>query len=239
MLFFIPLYDYYAPVVLPYFGPFMIILDACMLFVLCRLDLCSFFVMLAKSQTLSSAVSINVMLIPFHVFSRQTVSCGLACGVLAYTLHHTPRNTWEREKRQKNTGMYQPIPEHGIKTGGRALKRLLRITTDHIADGRAGLRYTKQIPLRARPVVFEKGRRSNSVAERHLLPLVHARTKDRKQPLHKSGGRLDQGSLFRQSVPRRELKPVVMSERPKQSIQLSKMFLNILNLLLVCIISPV
>ena len=161
----------------------------------------------------------------------------VVCWPTPYATHHGTRGNVKNGK--KNTGMYQPIPEHGIKTGGRALKRLLRITTDHIADGRAGLLYTKQIPLRARPVVFEKGRRSNSVAERHLLPLVHARTKDRKQPLHKSGGRLDQGSLFRQSVPRRELKPVVMSERPKQSIQLSKMFLNILNLLLVCIISPV
>ena len=72
MLFFIPLCHAYAPVILPYIGPFMLTLGAYesyLLFVWLPLDLRSFFaVMLAKSPTLSSAVSLNVILIiPIHV----------------------------------------------------------------------------------------------------------------------------------------------------------------------------
>ena len=72
MLFFIPLCHAYAPVILPYIGPFMLTLgsyESYLLFVWLPLDLRSFFaVMLAKSPTLSSAVSLNVILIiPIHV----------------------------------------------------------------------------------------------------------------------------------------------------------------------------
>ena len=63
MLFFIPLCDDYPPVVLLYFGPFMLTLGAYML-VFCYARKQSNFHLLA--------VSLNVMLIPTYVFSRQT-----------------------------------------------------------------------------------------------------------------------------------------------------------------------
>ena len=64
MLFFIPLCDAYTPVIFPYFRPFMLTLGV-------RTSMCSlfssgtmyarFFVMLAKSPILSSAVSLNLI----------------------------------------------------------------------------------------------------------------------------------------------------------------------------------
>ena len=104
MLFFIPLCDAYAPVILLYFGPFVLTLGAYILFVLLRLDLCSFFVvMLAKSPTLRSAVSLNIMLIPIHVFRRQTVLC-VWCArpmITPYT-HHG----WTRGNVKNGQQMY-------------------------------------------------------------------------------------------------------------------------------------
>ena len=106
MPFFVPLCDAYAPVILPSFGPLMLSLGAYMLVVLLRLDLCSFFfAVLTKRPIPGSAVSLNVMLIPIHVFSRQTVLClGARCvrPMIHPTPHTTRVNTWVREKRQTN-----------------------------------------------------------------------------------------------------------------------------------------
>ena len=100
------------PCVSPLFDCVEIVLIFCiiqiglMLFVWLPLDLCSFFVvMLAKSSTLSSAVSLNVMLvILIHVCVRLVGRrCCVFWGVVCtgYTLHHTPRvNTWKREKQR-------------------------------------------------------------------------------------------------------------------------------------------
>ena len=81
MLFLIPLRDDYPPVIPPYFGPFMLNLGAYMLVFRCAREQSNF-------QLL--AVSLNVMLIPTYVFSRQTL-CVLGCGV--YGLHVTPHTT--------------------------------------------------------------------------------------------------------------------------------------------------
>ena len=82
MLFFIPLCDDYPPVILPSFGPFMLTLGTYMLVLRCYAREQSNFQLLA--------VSLNVILIPTYVFSRQT-SCVLGCGV--YGLHLTPHTT--------------------------------------------------------------------------------------------------------------------------------------------------
>ena len=65
------------------------------------------------------------------------------------------------------------------------------------------------------PVVLEKGRCPNTVAKASLLPLVQARAKDGKYPLHESRRRLNQRYVLCYIVPERKLHPVVMPKSLK------------------------
>ena len=75
-------------------------------------------------------------------------------------------------------------------------------------------RYKKK-KLFSSPVVLEEGRRPNSVAIASLLPLVQARAKVRKHPLHENGRWLNQHYVLRYIVPKRKLQPVVMTKSPQ------------------------
>ena len=67
------------------------------------------------------------------------------------------------------------------------------------------------------PVVHEGGRRPNSVAIKAslFLPLVQARAKDRKNPLHENRRSLNRRHVLRYIVPERKLQPVVMTKSPQ------------------------
>ena len=82
MLFLVRLCDDDPPVILPYFGPFLLTRGAYMVGLRCYAREQSSFQLLA--------VSFNVMPIPTYVVSRQTL-CVLGCGV--YGLHLTPHTT--------------------------------------------------------------------------------------------------------------------------------------------------
>ena len=50
-------------------------------------------------------------------------------------------------------------------------------------------------------VVHQKGGRGNAVAKARCLSLVHASAENREHSLHEGGGRLNQGDVFRYTIP--------------------------------------
>ena len=52
-------------------------------------------------------------------------------------------------------------------------------------------------------VVLQKGGRGNAVAKARCLSLVHASVENREHSLHEGGGRLNQGDVFRYTIPLR------------------------------------
>ena len=64
-------------------------------------------------------------------------------------------------------------------------------------------------------VVLQKGGRGHAVVKARCLSLVHASAENREHSLHEGGGRLNQGNVFRYTIPVRYLAPIVTPELPQ------------------------
>ena len=64
-------------------------------------------------------------------------------------------------------------------------------------------------------VVLQKSGCCNAVTEARLLPVVHTSAQNRKYAFHERGGWLNQCVVLCDTIPTRQLKPVVIQELPQ------------------------